>query len=133
LTVLIWSSPLTTERSELSITHLETKAPLPPWARGTPSVPLISWFMSTVNVPSPLSKAPRPSGMPAMRYVPPAAPCTESPVVSIDLKTTPACERTRYGDCELLGPVEPPGAAIATAARAPASAPASAKIRSFLM
>ena len=26
-----------------------------------------SWFISSVNVPSPLSNAPRPSGMPTMR------------------------------------------------------------------
>jgi hypothetical protein len=48
-----------------------------------------SWFMSTVKVPSPLSYAPSPSGIPTMRY-----PLTESPVVMMDFVMSPACERT---------------------------------------
>jgi hypothetical protein len=39
----------------LSTTHFDTNAPAPPCARGTPAVFGISWFISTVNVPSPLS------------------------------------------------------------------------------
>jgi hypothetical protein len=63
----IWSVPDRTCRVSLSITHLETNAPVAPWARTTPSPAGISWFISTVKVPSPLSKAPRPSGMPTIR------------------------------------------------------------------
>jgi hypothetical protein len=49
-----------------------------------PAVAGISWFISTVKVPSPLSKAPSPSGMPAIRY-----PFTTSPAVRTLVKLTP--------------------------------------------
>jgi hypothetical protein len=68
------------------ICHRETKAPVPPWVLETPAVAVSSWFMSTVMVPSPLSKAPRPSGMPAIRYssLPLFFLFTASPAVRID-------------------------------------------------
>jgi hypothetical protein len=49
---------------------------------------------------------------------------TASPTVRIDFRTTPGCERTRYGESELLGPVDPPGAARATVATTAPSATA---------
>src|SRR5689334_23545569 len=68
--------------------------------------------MRTVNVPSPLSYAPRPSGMPAIRYVSKAVFFffTASPTLSIDVNSTPSTTGTMYGDCELLGPVVGAGA-----------------------
>ena len=49
--------------------------------------------MSSVNVPFPLSNAPRPSGMPTMRYgVPSGFRFTESPTVRIDFVTTPGSD-----------------------------------------
>ena len=66
-TVWIRSSPLSTSWVALSTTHLETNAPVEPCARTMPLVFGSSWFKRTVNVPSPLSNAPSPSGIPAMR------------------------------------------------------------------
>ncbi len=117
-TVRIRSLPLTTERSSLRIVQRDTNAPLEPCARTIPRVAPSSWLMRTVNVPSPSSYAPSPSGMPTMRYPFPA----ESPTVITDFVTTPGCERTRYGGCELLGPVSAPAAAIATAVTVAATA-----------
>jgi hypothetical protein len=51
-----------------------------------------------------------------MRYESPPTFATESPVVRMDLNTTPGCERTTYGSFELLGPAVPPGAAPAEVA-----------------
>ena len=48
------------------MTHFDTKAPLLPCARTMPFGTAISWFIVTVNVPSPLSKAPRPSARPTI-------------------------------------------------------------------
>ena len=86
--------------------------------------------MSKVNVPPPLSNAPRPSGIPTIRYgVPSGFKFTESPTVRIDFVTMPDSARRMYGDCELLGPVCAPGSAIATADATPATSTASANIR----
>src|SRR5262245_34169671 len=63
--------------------------------------------------------------MPAIRYPP-----TESPVVRMLFVTTPDCERTRYGEAELLGPVIAPPAAHAAPARAAAPQP---NARSFFV
>src|SRR4029453_11679583 len=104
-------SPCSTVRSLLRTVHFDTNAPRAPCARTTPAVLDSSWFIRTVNVPSPLSKAPSPSGIPTIRYgVPSGLRLTVSPTVNTDLVTTPGCERTTYGDCELLGPVCVPGA-----------------------
>ena len=67
------SPPEMTCQVEVLITHLETKPPAAPCARVVPSnvgseeltVP-ISWLARRVRVPSPLPKAPSPSGMPAI-------------------------------------------------------------------
>src|SRR5262245_37114296 len=94
--------------------HLETNAPLAPCSRTIPTLLGSSWFITTVNVPSPLSNAPNPSGIPTNRYgVPSGLVLTESPTVNIDFVTTPGSERTMYGDCELLGPVLAPGSLAA--------------------
>jgi hypothetical protein len=89
----IWSSPWSTRSELFSIVHFETNDPLAPWARTIPCVLPSSWFMSSVNVPFPLSNAPRPSGMPTMRYgVPSGFRFTESPTVRIDFVTTPGSD-----------------------------------------
>src|SRR6266542_130651 len=78
--VLIRSSPCSTVRSLVRMIHFETNAPAAPWARTMPAELGSSWFISTVNVPSPLSNAPRPSGIPTIRYgVPSGFRLTESP------------------------------------------------------
>lgn len=94
--VWIWSAPLSTTRSDLRITSRSTKEPFPAaprealWVWAIPSASVNSWFMSTVNVPSPLSKAPSPSGVPAIWYVP-----TLSPVVMIAVMSTLGAVGTR--------------------------------------
>ena len=52
----------------------------------------ISWFITSVNVPSPLSNAPRPSMMPTARYgvTPSGLKFTLSPTVNTETVTTPA-------------------------------------------
>ena len=105
-TCWIRSSPWSTRRDPFWIVHFETNAPIAPCARVMPRFAGSSWFSSTVNVPSPLSNAPSPSGIPTMRYgVPSGFALTESPTVRIDFVTTPGSDRTTYGDCELLGPL----------------------------
>ena len=75
--------------------HFETKAPVAPWARVMPA-DCSSWFMSNVNVPSPLSNAPSPSGMPTMRYgLRSGLVLTVSPVVKRALVVMPAAVGTR--------------------------------------
>src|SRR6266542_2225307 len=115
-TLRIRSSPLSTVRSDVRTVHLETNAPRAPWARTSPCELPSSWFIRTVKVPSPLANAPRPSGIPTIRYgvIPSGLVFTESPTVRIDRVTTPDAAGNRYGDCELLGPVSVPGAAPAT-------------------
>jgi hypothetical protein len=93
----------------LLIIHFETKAPFAPCALVAPPDD-ISWFINNVKVPSPLSKAPRPSGTPTILYgvTPSGFRFTESPAVRIDLMTTPGSVLIKYGACELLGPVVAP-------------------------
>src|SRR5262245_10576055 len=93
------SPPESTFRSLLLITHFDTNEPRLPWARFTPAVLPSSWFITTVNVPSPLSNAPRPSGMPTIRYVP-----TVSPTETIDSVSTAATDGNTYDDCVVVGP-----------------------------
>ena len=51
-----------------------------------------------------------------MRYgVPSGRVFTESPTVRMDVTVTPGRVGTRYGDCELLGPVSVPACAAAAA------------------
>ena len=79
----------------LSIVHFDTKAPFAPCARTMPSPAPSSWFISTVNVPSPLSNAPRPSGMPTIRYgVPSGLSFTLSPADRMAVVVTPFIVRT---------------------------------------
>jgi hypothetical protein len=66
-TCWIRSSPWSTRSEPFSIVHFDTNEPIAPCARTTPRLLGSSWFMRTVNVPFPLSKAPRPSGIPTMR------------------------------------------------------------------
>jgi hypothetical protein len=65
-TVFTRSSPPMTSSVSLSMIHFETKAPFDPCSRTPPRSGRISWFISTVNVPSPLSNAPIPSGSPTI-------------------------------------------------------------------
>jgi len=78
----------------------DTNAPRLPWARMSPTVAPSSWFTSRVNVPSPLSNAPIPSGMPTRRYPP-----TLSPTVRIDVVLTPGPTGRMYGLADVLGPM----------------------------
>jgi hypothetical protein len=71
--------------------HFGTNAPFAPWARVTPSVLGISWFIRTVRC-VPLSYAPGPSGMP-----PTSGAADRVPVVRTLLVTTPDWMRTKYG------------------------------------
>jgi hypothetical protein len=71
--LLTASEAETTPRVALSMTNWETKAPMAPWSRTMPTVLVISWFIRTVTVPLPLSKAPNPSGTPTMRQGVPSA------------------------------------------------------------
>ena len=91
------SEPDTTDSVALSITSRETNAPVAPSARTMPAV--ISWFISTVMVPSPLSNAPSPSGTPTMRHgvVPSGLTPATSPAERTEVKRTFGCEATRYG------------------------------------
>jgi hypothetical protein len=111
------SSPRVTFSVFVSIVHLDTKAPIAPCAREVPTVLVNSWLASSVNVLwSSFSNAPSPSGIPTRRYgVPSGLVSTESPTVRIDLIATPGEVGTRYGGCELDGPVDVAGPAIATA------------------
>ena len=84
----------TAERSLVLITHLETNAPTPLCARVTPAVARSSQFANSVNVPSFLSKAPSPPGMPDIVCLPPRYGLTVQvvsfvPAVKIDFVTTP--------------------------------------------
>ena len=63
-TFSIKSEPLTTDKSALFIIHFEINAPFCPCFLTTPSVVLTSCATNSVNVPSPLSKAPVPSATP---------------------------------------------------------------------
>ena len=79
-TLVMRSLTLSTVRLLLAMIARVTNAPLAPWRRTMPLVSLISWFTSTVKVPSPLSNAPRPSMTPASRCgVPSALLLTVSP------------------------------------------------------
>src|SRR5262249_1090509 len=81
------------------MTSRSTNEPLPTapsdrlcaWA--TPSDVVNSWFISTVNVPSSLSNAPRPSGTPTIRYAP-----TESPAEMIDCTVTAGVAAASKGE-----------------------------------
>src|SRR5262245_50793849 len=101
----------TTLRSDLLMIHSETKAPTLPLARAMPRAEGISWFISRVKVPSPLSNAPRPSGMPTIRYgvTPSGLLFTLSPTVMIEVSSTPAAVGTMYGEALLDGPVTTEG------------------------
>ena len=132
-TCWIRSSPWSTRSEPFSIVHFETKAPIAPCARAMPRLFGSSWFMTTVNVPLPLSKAPRPSGIPTMRYgVPSGFAFTESPTVRIDFVTTPGSDRTTYGDCELLGPVIVFASAAVAAVAATTTTAAATAVRFFI-
>ena len=132
-TCWIRSSPWSTRSEPFWIVHFETNAPIAPCSRAMPRLFGSSWFMSTVNVPLPLSKAPRPSGIPTMRYgVPSGFALTESPTVRIDFVTTPSSDRTTYGDCELLGPVIVFASAAVAAVAATTSTPATSAVRFFI-
>src|SRR5262245_15482383 len=99
----------------LSMTHRDTNAPIAPCARVTPEVLTSSWFINNVNVPSPLSNAPRPSGMPTIRN-----PSTESPTLRIDVVSTDGIDGNTYGVCNVLGPIDW-AAPMAPAATIPAT------------
>src|SRR4030095_4964050 len=69
-----------------------------------PDVFVSSWFINTVKVPSPLSNAPSPSGIPTIRYgVPSGLLLTESPTVRSASVETPGAEGSTYAGFELLG------------------------------
>ena len=103
------SSAASTSSVSTSTIKRPTKAPTEPCSRTTPLVAPISWLTSTVAVPSPLSKAPMPSGMPTKRQAVPSglvAPITSSPALMIEVKPTPGAVGTRYGVSGVEGPTE---------------------------
>src|SRR5262249_41191971 len=101
----IRSWPWTTWRLSLRMIHSDTNAPAPAaprellWVCATPSAGpnelarACSWFIRTVNVPSPLSNAPSPSGVPAVRYPFAAA----SPAEMMAVVVTDGLVGTTYG------------------------------------
>jgi hypothetical protein len=87
------SAPSITPRSAVRTVQRDTNAPVAPCARATPFPFGISWFDRNVKVPSPLSNAPAPSGMPTMGYG--LSPSVASSAVKMARIITPSATGAR--------------------------------------